>query len=599
MKRVKAKHFIFIGTIIVCILFAFLFGWIALNYSNTSSASESKHIFIVGEYSADGGSSVPMKSYEDFKYDNYKKVVFSGRLSQSVPENQWLIISMCDAWAELDVNGKTVATNMQNYGKGTDTPGNSIAYVASDDIPENAEIRLTVINPYTEFRSLSPVEDTLKSLCIGYKDALFNDMIRNNMPAVILSLAICFLGLFAFTLAGMLWKNVMYRNLALSFLAVSGGVFALTDSIYQYLPLWINNPVLCMAVDEFISYILPIAAFIYIRANAENSRCKTYLSGITLITVMLTVIAVLLQLFGVQDILKSETLVFPFIILGVIGCIVCLVYEAFYLKNKNSRAVLISLCPLIAASLTDTINSLAGFLPGRFFMRIGLLLTVLIQLYLLFLETRHHQKELLRYQEMQNEMLQMRVSIMVSQIQPHFLYNSLTSIAQLCEKNPKKAKKATIEFSEYLRRNMNSLKEQAPVPFESELKHLETYLSLEKMRFGDELNIVYDIETSDFLIPSLTVQPLVENAVKHGVGMLEDGGTVTIATREYDDRYEVIVSDDGVGFDVTKKPNDGRTHVGMENVRNRLKTMCNAVLVIESQVGVGTKATITIPKEEK
>ncbi|MGN0499822.1 MAG: sensor histidine kinase, partial [Ruminococcus sp.] len=93
-------------------------------------------------------------------------------------------------------------------------------------------------------------------------------------------------------------------------------------------------------------------------------------------------------------------------------------------------------------------------------------------------------------------------------------------------------------------------------------------------------------------------QPLVENAVKHGVGMKEDGGTVTIATKEFDDRYEVIVSDDGVGFDTLKKSNDGRTHVGMENVRNRLKTMCNAVLNIESAVGKGTVATITIPKEE-
>ena len=118
------------------------------------------------------------------------------------------------------------------------------------------------------------------------------------------------------------------------------------------------------------------------------------------------------------------------------------------------------------------------------------------------------------------------------------------------------------------------------------------------MRFGDELNIEYDIEATDFLIPSLTVQPLVENAVKHGVGMKEDGGTVTIATKEFDDRYEVIVSDDGVGFDTAKKPNDGRTHIGMENVRNRLKTMCNAVLNIESTVGKGTVSTITIPKKE-
>lgn len=129
-------------------------------------------------------------------------------------------------------------------------------------------------------------------------------------------------------------------------------------------------------------------------------------------------------------------------------------------------------------------------------MRLGLLLTVVMQLYLLFRETRQHQRELLRYQEMQNEMLQMRVSIMVSQIQPHFLYNSLTSIAQLCEKEPSKAKKATIEFSEYLRRNMISLKEKSPVPFESELKHLETYFSLEKMRFGDE---PYDLKQQAYI----------------------------------------------------------------------------------------------------
>ncbi|MDD6490490.1 MAG: histidine kinase, partial [Clostridia bacterium] len=244
------------------------------------------------------------------------------------------------------------------------------------------------------------------------------------------------------------------------------------------------------------------------------------------------------------------------------------------------------------------VNVFTGFAPERIFIRIGLLLTVIIQIYLLFRETKQHQKELLQYQEMQNELLKMRVSIMVSQIQPHFLYNALTSIACLCEKDPKQAKKSIIEFSEYLRSNMNSLKEQAPVPFESELKHLKTYLSLEKMRFGDELNIEYDIQTKDFTIPSLTVQPLVENAVKHGVGMLEDGGTVTISTREYDDRYEVIVSDNGVGFDPEKVGSDGKIHVGMENVRNRLKSMCNAVLNIESTVGKGTKATITIPKEE-
>lgn len=597
MKK-NTKAFILTGTIGVLLLFAFLFVWTAVNYQTASVDTESSKVSIIGEYSTDGENWKKMQSSNNFENDNYETVIFKGKLSQNIPKNQYLIISMCDVWVELKANGEIVATNYYDSGVSTITPGNSIAYISSDDIPDNAEIELAISNPYTVFAGFNPIQDTLDNLTIGNKDALYNDLLKNNTPAILVSLAIVFLGLFAFTLAGLLWKNVMSRNIALALMAITGGIFVLTDSIYTYLPLWIGNPVLCMVFDEFATYLLPIAAFLYVRVNVKDKRCKGYMTILIIVSILLTMLAVFLQIFGVMDILKSQIFVFPFILLGSVGSIICLIYEAFRLKSKTSRAVLISLCPLVAAGLIDFINSLTGFAPDRVFIRLGLLITVIIQLYLLFSETREHHKELLRYQEMQNEMLQMRVSIMVSQIQPHFLYNSLTSIAQLCEKNPSKAKKATIEFSEYLRRNMNSLKEQTPVPFESELKHLETYLSLEKMRFGDELNVEYDIETTDFLIPSLTVQPLVENAVKHGVGMKEDGGTVTIATKEFEDRYEVIVSDDGVGFDTSKKPNDGRTHVGMENVRNRLKTMCNAVLNIESTVGKGTVATIKIPKEE-
>ena len=597
MKK-NTKAFILTGTIGVLLLFAFLFVWTAVNYQTASVDTESSKVSIIGEYSTDGENWKKMQSSNNFENDNYETVIFKGKLSQNIPKNQYLIISMCDVWVELKANGEIVATNYYDSGVSTITPGNSIAYISSDDIPDNAEIELAISNPYTVFAGFNPIQDTLDNLTIGNKDALYNDLLKNNTSAILVSLAICFLGLFAFTLAGLLWKNVMSRNIALALMAITGGIFVLTDSIYTYLPLWIGNPVLCMVFDEFATYLLPIAAFLYVRVNVKDKRCKGYMTILIIVSILLTMLAVFLQIFGVMDILKSQIFVFPFILLGSVGSIICLIYEAFRLKNKISRGVLISLCPLVAAGLIDFINSLSGFAPDRVFIRLGLLVTVIIQLYLLFSETREHHKELLRYQEMQNEMLQMRVSIMVSQIQPHFLYNSLTSIAQLCEKNPSKAKKATIEFSEYLRRNMNSLKEQTPVPFESELKHLETYLSLEKMRFGDELNVEYDIETTDFLIPSLTVQPLVENAVKHGVGMKEDGGTVTIATKEFEDRYEVIVSDDGVGFDTSKKPNDGRTHVGMENVRNRLKTMCNAVLNIESTVGKGTVATIKIPKEE-
>ena len=185
---------------------------------------------------------------------------------------------------------------------------------------------------------------------------------------------------------------------------------------------------------------------------------------------------------------------------------------------------------------------------------------------------------------------------MLSQIQPHFLYNSLNSIYYLCDKDKEAAQKAISDFADYLRGNMDSLKQTTPVTFEKELEHTKVYLSLEKMRFDDELNIVYDIQASNFKLPSLSDQPLVENAVQYGVGKAANGGTVTIATKELKDEYEIRVIDDGVGYDPYEVQEDGRTHIGIDNVKNRLQSMCGGSLEITSVKGEGTEAVIRLPK---
>ncbi len=197
----------------------------------------------------------------------------------------------------------------------------------------------------------------------------------------------------------------------------------------------------------------------------------------------------------------------------------------------------------------------------------------------------------------EKELYESKVKIMVSQIQPHFMYNTLSSIAMLCKIDPDTANKAAITFAQYLRVNMDSLNQTAPIPFEQELEHLKKYLYIEELRFGKKLKIAYDIQAADFLLPQLSIQPLAENAVKHGLSKKRGGGTLTIAARETEAAFEVIVSDDGVGFDVNEKKNDGRSHVGMENVKHRLKEMCNADVVITSEAGKGTTAKIIIPKE--
>ena len=145
------------------------------------------------------------------------------------------------------------------------------------------------------------------------------------------------------------------------------------------------------------------------------------------------------------------------------------------------------------------------------------------------------------------ELTESRIATMISQIQPHFIYNTLGTIEQLCITEPKEASKLVRNFSLYLRGNFSELDSVTPIRFEQELKHVEYYINIEKVRFPD-MNIEYDVEVTDFVLPALSVQPLVENAIKHGVTKKAEGGTVKLSTRLLDDYYYVIIEDDGIGF---------------------------------------------------
>jgi LytS/YehU family sensor histidine kinase len=188
-----------------------------------------------------------------------------------------------------------------------------------------------------------------------------------------------------------------------------------------------------------------------------------------------------------------------------------------------------------------------------------------------------------------------RISIMLSQIQPHFIYNTLGTIERMCLKDPQKAFELVRNFSLYLRGNFSELDSVTPIRFVEELKHIEYYVTIEKVRFPD-MNIEYDVEATEFVLPALSVQPLVENAIKHGLMRLETGGTVKIHSYETATHFCVAVTDDGAGFD-PNAPMDEKKHVGLRNIRGRLKAMVDGELILESKPGVGTKAMIMIPKE--
>ena len=155
-------------------------------------------------------------------------------------------------------------------------------------------------------------------------------------------------------------------------------------------------------------------------------------------------------------------------------------------------------------------------------------------------------------------------------------------------------------FSEYMRANLDYLGGVSLIPLDKELENVEHYLELEKMRYGDNLEIEYDIDFVDIMIPPMVIQVLAENAVKHGIENKADGiGRIVIRTRRMAKSDLIIVEDNGVGFDINEINRDDGSHIGIKNVRERLNRFLGATLIIESEIGKSTVATISIPRNQK
>lgn len=292
----------------------------------------------------------------------------------------------------------------------------------------------------------------------------------------------------------------------------------------------------------------------------------------------------------IDGIYKRERLFWlsQFIAIGLIVYIFIIVILFFDKLKKRDSVIFIGCVLGILISI-----GLREIVPNVGIPVVYLIVTLsVIGLYIVF---HIEQNVLLRIKD--EKLVQSRIAIMLSQIRPHFLYNALNVIHYLCEKDPKLAQKAIAEFSEYLRGNLDSVSVNRTVLFSKELEHVKNYLFLEKLRYEDELEISYELGTIDFFLPPLTVQPLVENAVRYGIGQAIDGGKLTIKTVERDEGYEIFVIDDGVGgYDPNSKKEDGRSHVGIDNVRERLALMVGGTLEIESEQGKGTIAKIFIPR---
>ena len=249
------------------------------------------------------------------------------------------------------------------------------------------------------------------------------------------------------------------------------------------------------------------------------------------------------------------------------------------LSKKHFTALLIYLLPMTAAII------LHMFISVELFVIFGMALFAMIMFGLILLDNME------QYAKQQQEIAHQRARVMVLQMRPHFIYNTMTTIYYLCKQDADKAQQVTLDFTDYLRQNFTAIASEDTVPFADELRHTQSYLAVEKAQHEDMLVVEYDTPYTHFRVPPLTLQPLVENAVKHAMDPNAAPLHITIRTKKTDAGVMITVEDNGRGFD----PNDKlKPHPALDNIENRLKQQCGGTLKIDSAPGC-TTVTIIIP----
>lgn len=200
-----------------------------------------------------------------------------------------------------------------------------------------------------------------------------------------------------------------------------------------------------------------------------------------------------------------------------------------------------------------------------------------------------------QYMRQQREIAHQRASIMVLQMRPHFIFNTMMSIYYLCAQDSKKAQQVTLDFTSYLRKNFSAIASENTIPFVNELEHTRAYLAVEQVQFEDGLFVEYDTPHTRFRVPPLTLQPIVENAVKHGMDPDSAPLRICIRTRETDAGHEITVEDNGPGFAQTNM-DESEPHIALANIQQRLEIMCGGKLTVMPREGGGTVVKVILPE---
>lgn len=564
---------------------------------------------LVGVYSLDGSTWTDLS---EGIVPGAEHVLIRAHFDSPQKDNYDLYLSVNNLGLKASINGKEIAAFGQpgTYPSFSEGPGIAMLPLTDVNVGKDDELELVIDNPYSTYRPYAIGEQLDKLFFSGRVDSVYELFSRMDWIVTLLGLTIFIVGLYTFVTRLIYSKNGYIESrkektvlIAFSFFAWVSGYYVFAEGLYTVLPIIIKIPVLCNVIDIIAPFFLVSASALYFYSTLIAERSRRIMWTVTMAISAAVLVCLAMQLLGICDLYRMQ-------IIPAIGGVAAmatgaplLVYE--YKKNDNRSALFVALSfiPICVGEIATAIamilnDSVIDSVSNRQILCVSVIITSWLQLLRLANLSKYQAYQTTQLASAQAELNDTRISMMMSQIQPHFLYNALNTIQYQCQVDGNKAASTVESFAKFLRGNMDSLSQTEPIPLSKEIQHLENYLAIEKLRFPD-IQYVYKLKASDFDIPPLTIQPLVENSIRYGVRSLEDGGTITIESWEDEHNYYARVSDNGVGFDINQKKNDGRSHVGMQNIKTRVKSMCGGHVEIESKIGVGTRSTIVIPKGGK
>lgn len=336
----------------------------------------------------------------------------------------------------------------------------------------------------------------------------------------------------------------------------------------------------------FIALTMPIFTLYLLKLCGESLRNKLFYAEIFLFAVFLVLLGVaqfteIFYYITPEDFYRGEyhfILGLPIILLMVLN-IFAVIRRKNFLSKKYFYGFLFYLVPLTLATVIHIIDF------SRILFSVGTVFSNLAIFIIIFSD------QVNQFFNQEREIVKQEASILTLQMRPHFIYNTMTSIYYLCSQNPEQAQQVTLEFTNYLRKNFTAIAYGETIPFSEELEHARAYLSIEQVQFEENLFVTYDTPHTNFKIPPLTLQPLVENSVKHGLDPDLEPLHILISTRATKFGSELIVEDDGIGFNF-----DGTgKYFALQNIKKRIELFCGGTLTILPREGGGTIVKIFIP----